>query len=93
LALMLCASVVTYAKPKKKVKTQNTKTESPQPISRILRQNCTIEKGGTVKNTQGEVIGTLNSKYEVVNADGKVIGNVEKTSSEKIGEVYFGGSE
>jgi len=93
LALMLGASVVMYAKPKKKVKTPNAPTQTSKPIDRILRLNCTIEKGGTVKNANGEVIGTLNSKYEVVNAAGQVIGSIEKTSAEKIGEVYFGGSE
>ena len=84
LAIMICASFVSYAKPKKGVKAQNTQT-----INTIARLNCTVENDGTVKEADGTVIGKLNSDGNVVNADGQVIGKMGKTDAEKIQEVYF----
>ena len=81
LALMLCASVMTYAKPKKGVKAQNNTS--------VVKLDCTVESDGTVKNTSGEAIGKLNSDGNVVNAAGQVIGTMQKTSAQKIQEVYF----
>jgi hypothetical protein len=72
MALMLCASVVTYAKPKKGVKTHT------QTTTTVIDVYGTVESDGTVKNANGEVIGKLNADGNLVNPAGQVIGNVEK---------------
>ena len=84
LAIMLCTSVVTFAKPKKGLKAQNTQT-----VNTIARLNCTVENDGTVKEADGTVIGKLNSDGKVVNAAGEVIGTMARTDAQKIQEVYF----
>jgi len=73
MALMLCASVVTYAKPKKNVKDQNTKATTT-----VIDVYGAVESDGTVKNAKGEVIGKINSEGNLVNSAGQMIGNVEK---------------
>ena len=83
LALMLCSSVVTYAKPKKD---KASKTQNTTSIARI---NCTVEADGTIKNANGDVLGKLSSNGQIVNAQGQVIGSMGKTDAQKIGEVYF----
>jgi len=83
LALMLCASVVTYAKPKK------DKTNTTQNTTTVAKLNCTVDTDGTVRNANGEVIGKLSSNGQIVNGSGQVIGSMEKTSAQKIGEIYF----
>ena len=83
LALMLCASVVTYAKPKK------DKAQKAQNTTSVAKLNCIIEADGTVKNANGEVLGKLSSNGQIVNASGQVIGKMEKTSAQKIQEIYF----
>jgi len=83
IALMLCASVVTYAKPKKDKanKTQNT--------SSVAKLNCTVDGDGTVRNANGEVLGKLSSNGQIVNSSGQVLGSMAKTDAQKIGEIYF----
>ena len=83
LAIMLGASVVTYAKPKKD---KAQKTENTSSVARI---NCTVEADGTIKNANGEVLGKLSSNGQIVNAQGQVIGTMGKTDAQKIQEVYF----
>jgi len=73
MALMLCASVVTYAKPKKGVKAPNTKATTT-----VIDVNGTIESDGTVKNAKGEVVGKFDAKGNLVNSAGQVIGSMEK---------------
>lgn len=85
LTLMLCASVMTFAKPKKGKNTQNT--------TKVVKLSCTLDSDGTLKNVDGEVIGKLNSDGNVVNAAGHVIGSIERTSKEKIGEAYPGSGD
>ena len=65
LALMVCASVVTYAKPKKGVKTQNAQSTT------VARINCTVENDGTVKEADGTVIGKVNAEGKIINAVGE----------------------
>ena len=83
LALMVCASVVTYAKPKKGVKTQNAQSTT------VARINCTVENDGTVKEADGTVIGKVNAEGKIINAVGEVIGSMGRTDAQKIQEVYF----
>jgi hypothetical protein len=84
MALMVCAAVVTYAKPKKGVKTQNAQTTTT-----VARLNCTVESDGTVKEADGTVIGTVNAEGKIINAAGQVIGSMGRTDAQKIQEVYF----
>jgi len=84
MALMVCASVVTFAKPKKGVKTQNAQTTTS-----VARINCTVENDGTVKEADGTVIGKVNADGKIINAEGQVIGSMGRTDSQKIQEVYF----
>ena len=72
MALALCASVATYAKPKKNVKASNAQTTT------VISVHGTVESDGTVKNANGEVIGKFNSDGNMVNTAGQVIGTVEK---------------
>ena len=83
MALMVCAAVVTYAKPKKGVKTQNAQTTT------VARINCTVESDGTVKETDGTVIGKVNADGKIINAEGQVIGSMARTDAQKIHEIYF----
>jgi len=80
LALMLCASVVTYAKPGKERKIQTVT---------VAGTSYTVERDGTVKNAAGEVIGQYTRYAVIVTSEGKIIGASEKPASEKIGNVYF----
>jgi len=75
LAFMLCASVVTFAKPGKTVT--------------VAGVSYTVERDGTVKNSAGEVVGKFNRNAVIVTSEGKIIGASEKPAAEKIGEVYF----
>ena len=72
MALALCASVVTYAKPKKNVKASKAQTTT------VINVYGTIESDGTVKNANGEVIGKFNSDGNLVNTAGQIIGTMEK---------------
>ena len=83
MALMVCAAVVTYAKPKKGVKTQNVQTAT------VAKINCTVENDGTVKEADGSVIGKVDADGKIINATGQVIGSMEKTDAQKIRQYYF----
>ena len=85
LAIMILASLASYAKPKKGAKAQ----KNAETTNIVTRLSCTVENDGTVKEADGTVIGKLNSDGNVVNADGQVIGKMGKTDAEKIQEVYF----
>jgi len=79
IAVMICSSVLTFAKPKKGNKVKKATTVSI---------DFTVDRDGTVRNSNGEVIG----KYEngvIIDSEGKALGSKEKTSAEKIGEIYF----
>ena len=85
MALMVCAAVVTYAKPKKGVKTQNAQTTA----TTVAKINCTVENDGTVKEADGAVIGKVDANGNIINAAGQVIGSMEKTDAQKIRQYYF----
>jgi len=81
MALMLGVSVVTYAGPGKHHKAKEQ--------YKIAKVSSFIRNDGTVIDENGDVLGKLNSKGQIVNNAGQVIGKMGKTDAQKIGSIYF----
>ena len=83
-AVMLCASVVTYAKPKK-----NNKNSSAQTSSIVETAPAyTVDADRTVRNAKGEVVGKIDVEGKIINVNGQVIGRILQYSASNIQEVY-----
>ena len=81
MALVLGASAVTYAVPGKHHKAKDQ--------YKVARVNSIIGKNGTVVDENGDVLGKLDSKGQIINSSGQLIGRMARSNSEKIGQIYF----